>query len=588
MTLLEEIVQRLAETKGDVSAQTAVAAEFVLASHPNSVREPLSAALDAAAVLRWFDTELLRKVLDVSYEEAANRFEALKALPFVERFRGPGADLRNVQTSTRLGWRKKLAKETPERFRALSRRAAACFADDLTPVGRIEWIYHLLSSDPERGATEVETLDRHWSNSARPEDRYALAAALGELETTGLVGGRARVWVLLVTAWTRVSRGESAQLGEAASETLRQARAAGDPRAEADAYCLLGDVLQAQGKLAEAQSAFEDDLTVSRRLVEQHPGHVGWQRDLAVAYCRLGSVLEARGKLREAHAAFSENLTIARRLAEQDTSNVGLQTELAIALSWAGGALKTQGRLPEAREAFSEYLTISRRLAKLDPGNAAWQRELAGACNAMGRVLQTQGELLEAQTAFEEYLTITRRLAEQDPRNVVRQRESAVAYNRLGGVLEELGKLPQAQAAFEEYLTIIRRLAEQDPSNAGCQRELAVAYNRLGGVLESQGKVAEAQAALGEDLTISRRLAEQDPSNAGWRADLAVACWRGANFERNRGRPAAALPLYEEASQIYSDLVEESPGFAQWNKDKESVESELARCRRSIEAGESN
>jgi hypothetical protein len=86
------------------------------------------------------------------------------------------------------------------------------------PAGRIEWIYHRLCSAPDEAATELEQLDREWSVSARPEDRQALALALRELAETNFVHDRARVWVSLCIAWSRVARGETAQLGVEASQ----------------------------------------------------------------------------------------------------------------------------------------------------------------------------------------------------------------------------------------------------------------------------------------------------------------------------------------------------------------------------------
>ena len=86
----------------------------------------------------------------------------------------------------------------------------------------------------------------------------------------------------------------------------------------------MGGVLQAQGKLTEAQAAFEEALAISRRLAEQDPSNAGWQSALAAAHNRVGGVLEAQGKLTEAQAAFEEALAIRRRLAEQDPSNAEL------------------------------------------------------------------------------------------------------------------------------------------------------------------------------------------------------------------------------------------------------------------------
>ncbi len=264
MDLTQTLLQRLKETQGDTHAQAAVTAESLLMTRPEAEREPRRAALDAAAVLRWFDASLLEKMLEITTEDARHRFEILKTFPIIEPYRRGEEELVNIHESTRLGWRKKLAGENLNRFRALSARASAYFANKHTPAGRIEWIYHLLCGDPESGATELEDLSRDWSSRARPEDYYTLAAALQELEDTHLVDCRARVWTLLIIAWGRDMRGETSQLADVAQESLRLAQEAEDQPAEAEGQCLLGDVLQAQGKLEAAQAAFDEYLAIQR------------------------------------------------------------------------------------------------------------------------------------------------------------------------------------------------------------------------------------------------------------------------------------------------------------------------------------
>ena len=546
MTFFEQLIERLQAAQGDTHAQAAIAAEFGLLARPEAEREPLRAALDAAAVLHWFDASLLAQVLAIPEEDARKRFEVLKPLPFVERYRRGERHLLNIHEATRLGWRKQLAKDAPDRFRVLSAQAAKQFTTDPTPAGRIEWIYHLLCADPEQGATQLEDLDRNWTSYAHPEDYSALSSALGELVDSALVEGQARAWALLSIAWTRDSRGETTGLTSIAAELLQLARSTADQRAEGDTQCLVGAVLEAQGKLAEAHAAFGKYLAISRRLAAQDPNNAGWQRDLAAAHNRVGGVLEAQGKLAEAQAAFGEDLAISRRLAAQDPNNAGWQRDLAAAHNRVGGVLEAQGKLAEAQAAFGEDLAISRRLAAQDPNNASWQRDLAVAHNWVGGVLEAQGKLAEAQAAFGEYLAISRRLAAQDPSHTGWQRELAVAHNRVGGVLEAQGKLAEAQVAFGEDLAISRRLAAQDPNNAGWQRDLAVAHGRVGEVLEAQGKLAEAQATFGEALAISRRLAAQDPNNAGWQRGLAVAHNRVGGVLKAQGKLAEAQAAFGE------------------------------------------
>jgi hypothetical protein len=105
-------------------------------------------------------------------------------LSVVELFPARGEKALNVHEASRLALRKRLAAVEEARFRVLRVRAAAHFADDPAPAGRVELIYHPLCGDPQRGATELESLDRDWISSARPEDGHALASALSELEDT--------------------------------------------------------------------------------------------------------------------------------------------------------------------------------------------------------------------------------------------------------------------------------------------------------------------------------------------------------------------------------------------------------------------
>ena len=314
-------------------------------------------------------------MLEISEEEIVDRLARLRKLSVVEPFPARGKGAVNVHEAARLAIRSGLAAEREGLFRLLSARAAVFFAQDPTPAGSIEWIYHLLCADPESGANELEVLDRDWSGSAHPEDRSALASALGELEDGRLVDGRARAWVLLSMAWTRTSRGETSQLVGMAKRILRSAVVAADARAEADAHSLLGTAFEAQGKLGEAQAAYEQYLAIFQRLAEQDPSNAGWQRELAVAHSRVGGVFEAQGKLGEAQEAYEQYLAISRRLAEQDPSNAGWQRDLGVAYSRVGDAFEAQGKLGEALTAYEEAARVMRALSEAAPDSPQWKTE---------------------------------------------------------------------------------------------------------------------------------------------------------------------------------------------------------------------
>ena len=313
-----EQLRVLEAAQGDPAKLALATVDLAYPALSDAERTALKESLEGAAIPHWCDEAILAALLEISAEESAARLARLRHLSVVESFPARGSNAVNVHEAARLALRQAMADDPDGRFRTLSARAVMFFRDNRTAAGRIEWIYHLLCADPELGATQLEKLDREWSNQARPEERAALATALKELDETGLVAGRSRVWVLLAVAWARASRGEEAQLGNTAVEALALARSVRDARAEGDSQWLLGRVLEAQGKLAEVQTAYRENLAISRRLAEQDPSNAGWLRELAAAHGQLGNVLQSQGDLTAAERECSDSLEIHRQLAEKD------------------------------------------------------------------------------------------------------------------------------------------------------------------------------------------------------------------------------------------------------------------------------
>ncbi len=132
--IVSDFLERAKRARGDPQLQAALAAEFAVAARPEPEQTALRASLNTAALLHWFDAGLLEKMLETSLDEARGRVQALKSLPFVERYRRSESELQNelfnVHEATRLGWRRQMARTNPDGFHSLSSRAAECFAED--------------------------------------------------------------------------------------------------------------------------------------------------------------------------------------------------------------------------------------------------------------------------------------------------------------------------------------------------------------------------------------------------------------------------------------------------------------------------
>jgi tetratricopeptide (TPR) repeat protein len=510
----------LQAAQGDQAKLALVPVDLAFHHLTDDERSTLKRTLEAAAIPHWFDPAILATLLEIPSAEGARRLDQIRRLTVVESFPARGENAFNVLEAPRLAVRKRLAAEDRGWFQDVSERAANYFASDQSAIGKTEWIYHRFCSDPEKAVADLERLNEEWIAEAHPEDRQALVFVLRELDETGLVHGRAQVWVLLAAAWNRAERGESARLRSTATRILELARSVKDRRAEADAQCLTGDVLAEQGKIRGAKRSYTEYLSISKELADQNPENAEGQRDLAVAYSRVGDALKALGKLEEARQSFKECLAITERLAKENNQNVGRRWRrlVAVAHGRMGDVLEAQGKLEEARADYAESLEILKRLAQEDPTNSDFQRELAVGHGKIGRVFKAQGNLHEAQLAFDQNLRIIKRLADQDPTDAGWQWDLAAAYSRVGDVMKEQRKLAEAEAAFEKFLAITQQLTDLDPSNGEWQRGLAFSHFRLARLHgeELSNSIHHLRAAV----QILQKLVAGAPDHSVWRKEL--------------------------------------------------------------------
>jgi tetratricopeptide (TPR) repeat protein len=340
-------------------------------------------------------------------------------------------------------------------------------------------------------------------------------------------------------------------------------------------YATLGDT-------ANQEQAARKGLAIFERLTKLQPGAV-WEQNLAISYEEVGNVLMAQGKLAEALNAYQESLAIADGLAKADPNNADWQQLLAHYYNAVGDVLLAQGKLAEALKAYHDSFAIADRFAKINLSDAAWQdraawqHRLSVSHDRLGHVLLEQGKLAEALKAYQDGLAIADRLAKTNPSNVSWQHDLAVSHNRVGNVLRKQGKLAEALKAHHDALAIADRLVKTNPSNAPWQRTLSITYHRIGEALMAQGKYSEALKAHHDSLAIADRLVKTNPSNAVWQRDLAIGYEHVAMALAQQGESARALSEYRRAREILSRLKEQSPDDATLPNDIARLDAELEK-----------
>jgi tetratricopeptide (TPR) repeat protein len=119
----------------------------------------------------------------------------------------------------------------------------------------------------------------------------------------------------------------------------------GNPRNQTNltaSYVKVGDFLMAQGNLVQALKWYRDGLAVglagADRLVKSDLENVVWQHNLSL-YSRVGDVLMAQGNLADALKSYQDGLAAADRLAKLDPENAGWSRDVSIASKKIGEAI---------------------------------------------------------------------------------------------------------------------------------------------------------------------------------------------------------------------------------------------------------
>jgi tetratricopeptide (TPR) repeat protein len=345
-------------------------------------------------------------------------------------------------------------------------------------------------------------------------------------------------------------------------------------------YNRVGEVLVAQGNLEEALKSYRDTLAIADRLTKSEPNNSEWQRNLSVSYGKVGDVLMAQGNLPEALKNHRDSLVITERLAKSEPNNSELQRDLHVSYAKVGELLMALGNLPEALKSYRDGLAIADRLAKTDSKNAEWQHDLAAFHDRVGHVLGLQGNLEEALKTSRDGQAILDRLAKSDPNNAHWQRDLAASYSRVGDALGARGDLNEALKSYRDGLAIEDRLAKSDPNNAEWQSDLSESYEKVGYALVAQGNLDDAIKTYGESLAIRDRLAKSDPNNAQWQRYLSLTHARFADVFRRRGDVTPAREHLIAGRTIVAQLVDDHPDWGEARLLLAWIERQLAEIDR--------
>jgi eukaryotic-like serine/threonine-protein kinase len=295
------------------------------------------------------------------------------------------------------------------------------------------------------------------------------------------------------------------------------------------------------------------------------------------ALYQIGEVRLDQGRLPEAQRAFDESLRFARALSERDPSNDAWLFALGQAEFYAGEGYRRGQNLAGALVHFQAYRDVANELIRRNPASPEYLLEVGYSHTNVGAILRAEGRHEEALTEFARSLEAKESVAESDPESQRRRYDVAQSHNTLGATLQSLGRLAEARTHLEADLTIEKALVEESPDNANYVARMASSHHFLGRLLHMQGDLEGAVASFRAHQTTLRPLSETDPSNLRWRRSLAVADVWEAHVLVDKGEAEAALALAQRAATRLGQLVGLSPEQADWLGDLARAHREYSR-----------
>lgn len=254
----------------------------------------------------------------------------------------------------------------------------------------------------------------------------------------------------------------------------------------------LGRLLRVSGRLADARVAANRSLMLSAT-----------ERDRAVAFIELGDVASLAGDLASAKSAYEEALSIDRKLMlERGMNDLESSRDLSITLSRLAEVLLGQGHALPALTMHREAFELDKRNLQRGPTAQGYLDICTDAYNAADAAVAL-GNL----TSAAEFAGISVTLCGALTTDGYAPAYLPLAYSRwrLGNVLAALGNTQGARLQFDSVRDFARVALASDPSNLelALQAELvSLAYADLalleGDTLGAQDRLASIELRLSE------------------------------------------------------------------------------------------
>jgi serine/threonine protein kinase len=312
-----------------------------------------------------------------------------------------------------------------------------------------------------------------------------------------------------------------------------------DPRLEKEHLALLRKSLRFFEQFAEANHAQPNA-----------------QHEAGRAYLRVGNIQRLLGKHAEAETAYDQAVTLLEKVASDFPAWTPGRQWLAAAYNALGTFYIDGRRFPDAEKALRESVKLRQRLADLEPDSADFQSDLAASQANLAIVFRRTGRGTDAENLWETSVAILKKLVDQYPRSVVYQKALAAGLFYLGRVQSDSGQHVQSRRFFEQAVRHCQAALALDKEHPGLRSDLCEINIQLSDSFEKQGNYKQALRTFEEQIIVAENLVHDFPQVPAYSLLLLRIRLLVAEMLVKGGR-------YQEAEKLYrlaQESSKEQPG----------------------------